>query len=126
MRKKVITGRHAVIDAFGLPYDLCNDGKVLMQVLKETARESKSEIIGEVYHEFSPHGASGVLLIAESHLSFHSYPEYGGIHFDLYTCGTEEDFSKGLAYLEKWIVANGGVARVSVIERTLEVEVSNV
>lgn len=122
---KVITGRHAVIDAYFLPYDLCNDGKQLMSLIRETAEVSRSEIVGEAYYEFSPHGASGVVLISESHISFHSYPEYGGIHFDLYTCGTEENFKKALAYLLNWITANDGTAKVSVVERTLEVEVND-
>lgn len=54
----------------------------------EAARRSGATIIGHQFHQFTPHGVSGVVLIAESHLSIHTWPERGYAAVDIFTCGT--------------------------------------
>ena len=44
-------------------------------------------VVGEVFHRFSPQGVSGSVVIAESHLSIHTWPETGYVAVDIYTCG---------------------------------------
>lgn len=44
-------------------------------------------VLGESFHRFSPQGVSGVVVIAESHLSIHTWPEYGYAAVDIFTCG---------------------------------------
>jgi S-adenosylmethionine decarboxylase proenzyme len=45
-------------------------------------------VLGESFHHFSPQGVSGVVIIAESHLSIHTWPEHGYAAVDIFTCGT--------------------------------------
>jgi S-adenosylmethionine decarboxylase len=45
-------------------------------------------VLGDSFHRFSPQGVSGVVIIAESHLSIHTWPEYGYAAVDIFTCGT--------------------------------------
>ena len=45
-------------------------------------------VLGESFHPFQPQGVSGVVVIAESHLSIHTWPEYGYAAVDIFTCGT--------------------------------------
>ena len=52
------------------------------------AIECGAEILGDSFHHFSPQGVSGVVVIAESHLSIHTWPEYGYAAIDIFTCGT--------------------------------------
>jgi len=54
----------------------------------ETAQEVGATIIGESFHQFSPQGVTGILAIAESHISIHTWPEYGYAAADIFSCGT--------------------------------------
>jgi S-adenosylmethionine decarboxylase len=49
---------------------------------------SGAVVLGDSFHHFSPHGVSGVVIIAESHLSIHTWPEYGYAAADVFSCGT--------------------------------------
>lgn len=51
------------------------------------AKEAKATVIESRFHKFNPHGISGVVVIAESHLTIHSWPEYAYAAVDIFTCG---------------------------------------
>ena len=51
------------------------------------AAAAKCQVLGSVKHHFEPHGASVVVLVAESHLSIHTWPEHGYAAADILTCG---------------------------------------
>ena len=51
------------------------------------AKKAKATIVETSFHKFSPLGISGVVVIAESHLSIHTWPEYGYAALDIFTCG---------------------------------------
>jgi S-adenosylmethionine decarboxylase len=55
--------------------------------LVSAAKEAKATIIDVSFHEFNPFGISGMVVIAESHLSVHTWPEYGYAAVDIFTCG---------------------------------------
>ena len=71
------------------------DGKVLNDVHKvetimvDAARHAHARIVDVVFHTFNPHGVSGVVVIAESHLAIHTWPEFDFASIDIYTCGPE-------------------------------------
>jgi len=66
---------------------LCDLG-FLRDSLLYAAREAGATIIGDSFHPFPPYGGvSGVVIIAESHLSIHTWPEYGYAAVDIFTCG---------------------------------------
>ena len=64
----------ALLDTFGRVRE-CINGLILHHDLKN---------LGEVYHNFSPHGFTAVICLSESHLSLHSWPEYNRLHLDVY------------------------------------------
>lgn len=51
------------------------------------AKEAKATIVDVSFHEFNPFGISGMVVIAESHLSIHTWPEYSYAAVDIFTCG---------------------------------------
>jgi S-adenosylmethionine decarboxylase len=55
--------------------------------LVSAARKAKATIVDISFHQFSPFGISGMVVIAESHLSVHTWPEYGYAAVDIFTCG---------------------------------------
>ena len=68
--------------------EVLNDFETLKETMLVAATEAGATIMGESFHRFSPHGISGVVVIAESHLFIHTWPEYGYAAADIFTCGT--------------------------------------
>jgi len=66
---------------------MLDDLSSLKSVLLKAAKESGATILGESFHHFSPHGVSGVIIIAESHIFIHTWPECGYAAVDIFTCG---------------------------------------
>ena len=60
------------------------------------AKAAKATVIKSVFHQFSPHGVTGVVLIAESHMSIHTWPEHNYAAVDFFTCNHDMDYQ--LAY----------------------------
>lgn len=56
-------------------------------MLQRAAIAAGATIVGKVFHRFSPHGVSGVVVVQESHISIHTWPEEGYAAVDFYTCG---------------------------------------
>jgi S-adenosylmethionine decarboxylase len=69
--------------------------------LVSAAKQAKATIIDISFHEFSPYGISGMIVIAESHLSIHTWPEYGYAAVDIFTCGDVIKPEAAVAYLIK-------------------------
>ncbi len=84
-------GRHILLELYDCDHDILNDSERVEQIMKDAARAAKATIVKSVFHFFNPHGVSGVVVIAESHLAIHTWPEYGYAAVDLFTCGDEID-----------------------------------
>lgn len=65
-----------------------DDYEMLETVLRDAAQKAHATVINIVVHKFSPYGMSGLVLLAESHISIHTWPEYGYVAVDTYTCGS--------------------------------------
>jgi S-adenosylmethionine decarboxylase len=61
--------------------------KRVRAIMVEAAKEANATVLKVAFHRFKPHGVSGVVVIAESHLSIHTWPETGYAALDFYTCG---------------------------------------
>jgi len=57
----------------------------------QAARACGATVVQTVFHSFNPHGVSGVVVISESHLAIHTWPEYGHAAVDVFTCGDTID-----------------------------------
>ena len=65
------------------------------------ANEAGATVLGESFHQFNPHGVSGVVVIAESHLFIHTWPEHGYAAVDIFTCGDTVQPQKAAQILVK-------------------------
>ena len=70
------------------------------------AERMGATVISHHSHRFEPIGVSVVLILAESHLSLHSWPEHGIASMDVFTCGTSIDPSGARDYLSKRLEAS--------------------
>ncbi len=57
------------------------------EIVLRAAKECGATILDDFFHQFQPFGVSGVVLIAESHISVHTWPENGFAAADIFTCG---------------------------------------
>jgi S-adenosylmethionine decarboxylase len=78
---------HALVDCWGVEPSLLNDPPRLEAVLIAAARAANCEVLKAASHHFTPHGVTVVLLLAESHLAIHTWPEARFASVDLLTCG---------------------------------------
>lgn len=81
------SGRHFLVELFGCDAQLLNDAPQLRGLLCSAAEAAGARVVAEVFHPFAPHGVTGVVVIEESHLSIHTWPETGYAAVDFYTCG---------------------------------------
>lgn len=83
-------GIHIAMECGGCDRDLLTDREKLETALITCAREAGATVVESMIHAFNPIGLSGVVVIAESHLAVHTWPEIGYASFDIYTCGRRE------------------------------------
>ena len=80
-------GKHVLAEFYNCDKVLINDEKYTEELFITAAKEAGATVIKSAFHKFSPHGVSGVVVISESHLTIHSWPEYGYCAVDVFTCG---------------------------------------
>ena len=81
-------GRHLLVELHDCNKEALNDLGLLRNVMVKAAIDCGAVVLGDSFHHFNPQGVSGVVIIAESHLSIHTWPEYGYAAVDIFTCGT--------------------------------------
>jgi S-adenosylmethionine decarboxylase len=81
-------GRHLLVELHDCDREALNDLDLIREVMLQAAVDCGAVVLGDSFHRFSPQGVSGVVVIAESHISIHTWPEYGYAAADVFTCGT--------------------------------------
>ncbi len=96
------TGTHLLVNLYGCPLELLKESKIVLKVLNETVKEAKLHKVGQSHHQFKPYGATAVILLSESHISIHTWPERNGMAaLDIFTCGKEGNAHTALKVLVK-------------------------
>jgi len=80
-------GKHLLLELKDCDREVLNDLEFLKGMLSAAASEAGATVLGESFHQFSPQGVSGAVIIAESHLFIHTWPECGYAAVDIFTCG---------------------------------------
>ena len=93
-------GKHIILEVHGVRKELLNDIERIERIMTEAVQLSGATVIKPFFHQFSPHGISGVIVIAESHFSIHTWPEYGYAALDLFTCGDQIKPDDAVQYLK--------------------------
>ncbi|MBF0509253.1 MAG: S-adenosylmethionine decarboxylase proenzyme [Deltaproteobacteria bacterium] len=94
-------GKHLIIELYECDREIINDLEAVEHHIMESVRVSGASIIKPYFHKFSPHGISGMVIIAESHFSIHTWPEYGYCAVDIFTCGDLIQGDKAMNYLKE-------------------------
>ena len=91
-------GRHILLELYQCPAHLLERPQQSEQFLLAAAEQMKATVVSAHFHAFSPYGVSGVVIIQESHLTIHTWPEHQYAAIDIFTCG-DLDLDAGVAHL---------------------------
>ena len=80
-------GVHVLLELADCDKKMLNNPRRIKEILVEAARRARVTIVKTTIHKFNPYGVSGVVVIAESHISIHTWPEHGCAAVDIFTCG---------------------------------------
>jgi len=105
-------GRHLLVELFDCDPDVIDSLESVNEALIEAAKRAQATIVDVVFHEFNPFGISGVVVIAESHLSIHTWPEYRYAAVDIFSCGDALQPEVAASYLVEQFAAE----RTSIVE----------
>ncbi|MFD1957647.1 adenosylmethionine decarboxylase [Paenibacillus thailandensis] len=92
-------GRHVAVDTWGVDFDLLNNAEFLQAQMVEAAENCGATVLSVQSKQFEPQGATVLVLLSESHLSIHTYPERGFAALDCYTCGETVDPQLAIDYM---------------------------
>ncbi len=104
-------GRHILADFYGCPAELLNDIEQVEKNMVSAAKAAGADVREVVFHGFAPQGLSGVVVISESHLTIHTWPELGYAAVDVFTCGETVDPWISCNYLKAKFSAEKMTAR---------------
>ena len=111
-------GTHIVCELSGCNAALLTDVEAVADMMERAALEANATPITKAFHRFQPQGVSGVVVIQESHLSIHTWPETGYAAMDFYTCGDHTDPWAACEYAAKMLCATN--MRTTEVKRGIE------
>ncbi len=81
-------GRHFILEMWDCNREVLNDAKKITQFLRNAANDAGATVVKLISHEFNPPGITAVAILAESHMTIHTWPVEGYVAVDIFTCGT--------------------------------------
>jgi len=116
-------GNHILVEFMNCSPEIMNDVSTIEQNMVAAAKLAGANVINATFHHFSPFGVSGVVVIQESHLAIHTWPEYGYAAVDLFTCGeinawVSFDFLKQSFLAQSYSVVEMRRGSVNLLKRT--------
>lgn len=94
-------GRHLLIELRESDPALLDDLPFIRATLLSAAEDLGATILSDHFHQFSPQGVTGIVSIAESHISIHTWPEFGYAAVDIFTCGTSFEPRQAAAFIAR-------------------------
>lgn len=114
-------GTHVIADVVGIKSPFKFDSIEKMQeVFHAAAKKAKMHVIAENWKKFEPQGLSGVLFLAESHLSIHFSPEHSFAWIDSFTCGKEGSAKVAIEHICKTLKPDMSKTKITYMDRTIK------
>lgn len=101
IQPSLVLGKHAIIDLSGCDPQIITNHQLIHEILLQAADIAEVTIVGCLEHSFQPQGYSATLVLEESHLSIHTWPEYDYISLDLYSCNLQTNFDAVAEFLAR-------------------------
>ena len=97
----ITLGKHILADFYDCKQEMLCDERQIHKIMHDAAEIANATVVEENFHKFSPWGVSGAIIIQESHLTIHTWPEYNYAAVDVFTCGETLELWKALEYLKE-------------------------
>lgn len=97
--------RHIIADITSEDPRVFDDQSQILEALTLAAKAANATILRTASHKFEPQGVTAFLLLSESHISIHTWPELNKAAVDIYTCGSHTDPEAGLDALLNHLIA---------------------
>ncbi|ANQ47934.1 adenosylmethionine decarboxylase [Flammeovirga yaeyamensis] len=97
--EEIFLGKQLLGELYTCSSTYLNDPEAMKSIMEEAANYANATIVQSVFHHFSPHGVSGVVVIQESHFAVHTWPEHQFVSVDFYTCGATAFPEKAMEFL---------------------------
>ena len=110
--------KHILFTLKGCPFELLDYEQNIKMLLFNATKKSKSTLLNLATHKFDPQGVTGVAMLAESHISIHTWPEKGMAVCDVFTCGDTAEPENAVEYMKEQLKATDIVSHE--FERPLE------
>jgi len=92
-------GSHCILELHGCPYDILDNETLVREAIARASQKSLSTLLHLSSHHFEPQGVTAVGLLAESHISIHTWPELGYAACDIFTCGASAQPARACEFL---------------------------
>ena len=99
-----VTGYHWLLDLSGCsaPSEIIENAETLEQILPKLAIKAGMNVVGYSFHQFLPVGVTGAVILSESHLTVHTWPESKFVAVDIYVCNFHSDnYNKGVKIVDE-------------------------
>lgn len=114
-------GKHLILELWECDVKSLSSVSIIKDLITSAARKAKATVIDVVCHHFDPGGVTGVVVLAESHINIHTWPERAYAAVDIFTCGNTIDPRDAASYISEILCAKN--SSVLIIERgTLNVK----
>jgi len=98
-------GTHLLIELWSCNRQKIDNLDYLEKIMSQAAQIAGATVLKTAFQDFNPQGVSGVVVIAESHLTIHTWPEHGYAAVDIFTCGVTVDPWKATGFLRQELEA---------------------
>ncbi len=94
-------GYQVAVDFYGCKTDGLNSCEFIENTLLKAAKMMNLTVVNTTIHQFSPIGISGVIVIQESHIAIHTWPEHNYVAIDFFTCNQSYNLTEGINWLKE-------------------------
>ncbi len=99
-------GQHALLNFIGVDSAILKDHEMIKKILLDSANKGNFTILNSFFHAFDNHGFTGILLLSESHMSIHTWPEYNYMALDVFSCASSAKLEKTIDSLKSKFKCN--------------------
>ncbi|MDY6861982.1 MAG: adenosylmethionine decarboxylase [Thermodesulfobacteriota bacterium] len=99
-------GSHYLVELLSCNTEKLKRVALIKRILQNAVKLSNASVLGEVFHQFEPCGVTGVIVIGESHVAIHTWPEHNYCAFDFFSCAKNFEVEKTIHYVAKELEAD--------------------
>ncbi|WP_353292583.1 adenosylmethionine decarboxylase [Synechococcus sp. M16CYN] len=116
-----MVGKHCILELYECDPSRLNDESFLRNSIAIAAKRAGATLLNLIAHRFEPQGVTGLALLAESHISIHTWPESGYAAVDVFTCGDHTMPEQACAVLCESLLAKRHVLRSFLRETPIKI-----